>query len=84
MIRRGGGGGGEDVGDGGERDGACSCAVGGDPEKAVGGDDEETGFEERETSRVVFALNVDGGEEGAFHLTLLEHRAAAPREFGRR
>lgn len=60
----------EDVGDRGEVDGGGG-AVGGfrEPEEAVGGEDEEAGFEVREPGvGFVFAEKVDAGEEEALDL----------------
>lgn len=78
--------GGEDVGDGGERDGhggggggggiGGGGGVGGKPDEAVGGEDEEAGLEGGEGGEV-FAFEVGGGDKRALDLGREEHRPAA-------
>lgn len=81
--------GGEDVGDGGERDGhgggggGGGGGVGGEPDEAVGGEDEEAGLKGGEGWEV-FAFEVHGGDKRALDLVREEHRPAAARLLHRR
>ena len=75
---------GEDVGDGGERDGhgggggRGGGGVGGEPDEAVGSENEEAGLEGGEGWEV-FTFEVHGGDKRALDLVREEHRPAATR-----
>jgi len=74
--------GGEDVGYEGERESHGGGGGGGggvvvrEPEEAVGGENEEAGFEEREVGDVV-AFEVDGREDGTLDFVWEKDRSTA-------
>ena len=79
------------MGDCSERDehcrrGGCSGGGGGigrEPKEAVGGEDEEAGFEAREV-RVFIGFEVNGGENGGLDLAGTKDWSAALRQLRRR